>query len=388
VPIVVIALLGAGIYWRIKSKNTSATNGANPATVDASGVAISDEFSTALPIAVEGVPVILDTLIMKVQASGQAAAVRQTILSAQVNGMMISLPVRENSFVQAGQLLLEVDPTELRLDLRRAQADSIAAWNRYRLELLNDSVMGVDPSVRASREKAARERAGIESAQISLERARLNLSYARVTAPFAGRVANLMVVPDQYVRSGTELLTIVDINPIRVLVDVLESDLAQIEVGRGASVVFAAREDTTFRGVIETINPLVDERRRTARVTVRLNNANGFIKPGFFANVTLDAKRHPNRTLVPIAAVLERDNRRTLVFIFEGTEEGGTAQWQYVRTGLRNDTYVEIIEDPEDPQTRLLRPGEIVLIRGHESLTHGAAVRLATNALAEGGRPR
>ncbi len=62
--------------------------------------------------------------------------------------------------------------------------------------------------------------------------------------------------------------------------------------------------------------------------------------------------------------------------------------WQYVSTGLENDLYIEIIEDPEDSSTRQLRAGEIVLVDGHRTLTHAAPVRLVADAVAEGGRPR
>jgi membrane fusion protein, multidrug efflux system len=86
---------------------------------------------------------------------------------------------------------------------------------------------------------------------------------------------------------------------------------------------------------------------------------------------------------------VERDMGRKLVFLFE-SEDGktGTAMWQYVSTGLDNGVYVEIIEDPNDSATRLLEPGEIVLIDGHTTLTHAAPVRLVSDVVAEGGRPR
>ena len=91
--------------------------------------------------------------------------------------------------------------------------------------------------------------------------------------------------------------------------------------------------------------------------------------------------------LVPREAVIERDGR-TLVFLFDGTDATGQAMWQYVSTGLENETHVEIIEDPQDSSTRQLEPGEIVLVDGHRTLTHAAPIRLVSDAAAEGGRPR
>jgi len=225
---------------------------------------------------------------------------------------------------------------------------------------------------------------------VALEKAQLEFQRTRVTAPFGGRVADLRVVAGQWVNAGDELMTIVDLNPIRVEVEVLESDVGHLDRGRGAELVFAAFPGERFEGRIESINPLVDQASRKARVTVTLANPQGRILPGFYAEARLDARRLPDRVMVPREAVIERD-RRTLVFLFEASGEGdtGTAMWQYVSTGLENGRYVEIIEDPEDTSTRMLRAGEMVLTEGHFTLVHGAAVRVVPSVTeADTGRPR
>jgi hypothetical protein len=105
-----------------------------------------------------------------------------------------------------------------------------------------------------------------------------------------------------------------------------------------------------------------------------------------YASVVLDARRLPNRILVPRSAILERDvDRRKMLFVFSGEGTEGTAEWRYVTVGLGNSTQVEILEHPE---TKLVAPGEIVLTSGHYSLTHGARIVLTENAAAAGGRPR
>ncbi|MGH7505797.1 MAG: efflux RND transporter periplasmic adaptor subunit, partial [Longimicrobiales bacterium] len=233
----------------------------------------------------------------------------------------------------------------------------------------------------------ARAKADVDGAEIAVKRAELNLARTIVGAPFPGRIANLEVVAGQYVRAGDELLTIVDMNPIKVEVDVLEAEVGQLALGRNAEITFAGIPDRTFTGRIETINPMIDEQKRTARVTVIVPNPDGRILPGMYARARLDARRFPDRILVPREAVVERD-RRTLVFLFEGEGDTGQAMWQYVSIGMDNGTYVEIVDDPEDPATRLLEPGEIVLIDGHTTLTHAAPIRLVSDVVAEGGRPR
>jgi multidrug efflux pump subunit AcrA (membrane-fusion protein) len=128
----------------------------------------------------------------------------------------------------------------------------------------------------------------------------------------------------------------------------------------------------------------VETSTRTARVLVTIPNTRGRILPGMYARVSLDARRFPDRVVVPRSAILERD-RRTMLFVYEGDDRGGQAKWRYVTTGLMNDSLVEILPDPNPDRT--VKPGEIVLTDGHSTLIHDAHVRLVKDVSAAGGRP-
>ena len=172
-------------------------------------------------------------------------------------------------------------------------------------------------------------------------------------------------------------MTVVDLDPMNVEVNVLEAEMGLLGEGRRASV--------RFEGRIETVNPVVDPERRTERVTVLLSNPGGRVKPGMYAEVSLVATSFPDRLLVPRAAILERGEgtRRTMLFVHE--EMGGAvrAKWRYVAIGRENDSLVEIL--PSDEGT--VEPREIVLVDGHHYLAHDTPVRLVDNVAVEGGRP-
>ena len=135
---------------------------------------------------------------------------------------------------------------------------------------------------------------------------------------------------------------------------------------------------------METINPQVDRDTRTAKVTVTVPNRQGRILPGMYARVSLEARKFPDRILVPRAAVLERD-RRTMLFAFEGDGNTGLAKWRYVTTGMANDSLIEIVRHPD---TEMVQPGERVLVDGHYTLIHDARVRLVASVRESGGRPQ
>lgn len=380
--LLVLAVSAAGAYLRINGSAAAASEaGAGPrGAVDA---VAGEAFSTDMPIPVEGAPVVEDTLVLSVSAPGQATSFRTTPLRSQVSGLVRAVHVRENAAAGSGDVLVEIDGAEYELALQEARGNLARAEASYReLVVFDDRI--ADAAVRAERERNARARTGLDGAEAAVERARLNLARTRVPAPFGGRIANVRVVPGQYVNVGDELLTVQQMDPIRVDVQVLESEIGLLAPGRHAALSFAAFPGETLHGVVETINPVVDQQTRTARVAVAVPNRAGRILPGMYARVSLAAQRLPGRILVPRAAVLERDHR-TMVFVFEGAGTTGVAKWRYVTTGLQNETQVEILPHPD---TELVEPGEVVLVDGHFTLTHDARVRLTGDAKAEGGRPQ
>lgn len=377
VAILVLGALAAGAYLRISSEEAEASTTAAPGGVTAP----SSMFSTDVAIAVEGAEAVLDTLVLSVSASGQAEAWRRTLITAEVAGRVDRVPVRESAQVGPGAVLLALDPVDKQLALEEAEAQLARTQAAYEEQILFDGTLGLTDEVRRERERAARLKQGVNQAEIAVKRARLDLERTRVRAPFPGRVASLKVVPGQLVQNGTELMTLVDVDPIRLQVQVLEGELAHLRPGGKAEVRFSAFPEEVFAGEIETINPLVEQETRTARVTVLVPNPGGRILPGMYARVLIEAQRIPDRILVPRSAILERD-RRTMLFV----HEDGKAKWRYVTTGLENEEYVEIVANPE---TEMVEPGEVVLTGGHFTLTHDANVRLVDDyRSAEGGRPQ
>ena len=362
-----LAALGGGAYLRIKSKSASKADGSGtPGSVVA-----GRDSSSGVAIPVKGAAVIRDTLVISVTATGQAAATRLTTLYAEVAGRVERVLPREGDAVPEGALLVALDSTQYALELASARAELRRAEATYReLTLFDDKI--TDDSLRRARAEAARDKSGLESTEIRLRTATLNLARVRVAAPFAGVAADVKTAPGQLVKPGDALVTVQRLDPIKVEVRVLEGEVGLLAPGRRASVTFAAFPGETFLGAIETINPSVDPTTRTARVTVAVPNPRGRILPGMYARVSLAAQRFANRVLVPRAAVLERD-RRPMLFVLEGESGQEVAMWRYVTTGLANDSLMEIIPTSEHPG---VKPGEVVLTEGHVTLTHQARVQL------------
>lgn len=375
---VVVGLIATAIWWRVNASDAEASEPPAEGSVETTS---SNAFSTDIPIPVEGVRAIRGTLTLTVTAAAEAAPWREAVLPSHRAGQVARVGVREDDRVAARQEVAAIDPTEYRMELREAQAELETARASFReLTLFDDRI--ADAEARAERERIARARSGLDGAEVRVERAELNLSRTVVRAPFAGRVASIEAQAGEWVAAGDPLMRVVDIDPIRVEVQVLDSEVRWLERDGAAEVQFSALPGEVFAGRIASINPIVDPELRTARVTVLVPNPDGRALPGMYARVRLEAREFPNRVLVPPAAILERD-RRPMLFVFEGDERGGLAKWRYVTPGLGNEQMVELIEAEG---TELVEPGEVVLTDGHFSLIHDARVRLveSVEATAEG----
>lgn len=379
------ALILSGVYLKLRESQAAEADGAGAgdesATVDSAREAASTTAATAfaagVAVPVEGAAATRGTFTLWVTAEGQAAAVRRAPLTSEVEGPVIAVPVREGQFVQSGQLIARVDPRAYELDLKEARGVLENAQAEYQNLTLGDERIA-DPEVRAERERAARVRSGLAQAEAGLERAEYALTRTEIRAPYAGRVADLVVDVGSRLSTGDSVATVVDVSSIDVDVQVLESEIAALDVGREATVRFTAFPGESFPGEVVTVNPVVNPESHYGRVTVRLRNPEARILPGMHATVRIAGRLYEDRVSIPKEAIVER-NRREVVFVFEPAEEGssqGRAKWRYVITGLENDEYVEIVPPGEADDEDFVEPGEVVLTGGHATLSHDARVSI------------
>jgi HlyD family secretion protein len=373
----VIILSGAlgGIYLRLRALQAEDEPSAAETTgEDQPEVESARAFRTEIAIPVSAAPVVQDTFVMSVSAAGQARAFARTLLTAEVEGPVTEVYVAEGDYVRRGQPLARIDPERYAFEVEKARASLEQAEATFaELTLFDDEIE--DEELRAERRRMARAKSGLTSAEVQVREAELNVKRATVRAPFAGAVANMAIVPGERVQQRDSIAEVVDFSRVRIEVRVLETEVPYLEEGREAWVTLSAFPDRVLTGRVASINPVVDPRTRTARVTVLLPNPDGAVKPGMYARVRIAARLFPDRIMVPRGSILERDNR-TLVFVFEPDSEGssqGTAKWTYVTTGLENDEFVEIVPGEG---TTLLEPGQIVLTEGHYTLIHDARVRV------------
>ena len=164
---------------------------------------------------------------------------------------------------------------------------------------------------------------------------------------------------------GGPILTIQQMNPLKVVVNVNEEEFPKVRIGMPVSITFDAVPGETFNGSVYTINPEIDQATRTFKVEVTISNGAGKVSAGMFARVKFNYGM-VNHIVVPDRAVVKMQGAGTrYVFVYN---PNGTVRYVEVKLGQRLDDRYEILSG--------LSSGDRVVIAGQSRLTDGTKVQL------------
>ena len=176
-------------------------------------------------------------------------------------------------------------------DLLNAQEELLSV--RERLESTKDEVSSFLAESNQRALETAREKLillGLTQAQVAEIEARGTAEdHVMLTSPTSGVVIDKAVTEGSYVKTGTEIYRIADLSRVWVLLDAYEKDVAWLRYGQEVAFEVEALPGTDFRGVIAYIDPMINERTRTAKVRVNVDNAAGRLKPGMFVRAFASA---------------------------------------------------------------------------------------------------
>ena len=352
--------------------DSTAASGDSTAAADATP-------ATALALPVAAVAVREGDLILTVSTTGQVASDEVSALKSEISATVEKVLVRPGDRVRRGQTLLQFDTRPLDINVKEAEAGLDRAMQTFRESYYPDSVVSGRVPTEEQR-RTAMIRAGVPSAQVSLDRAKLEREKATVISPFDGLIDQVQVAVGMRVSTGELLTRVVNLASLRIDAQVLEHDLPLIREGGQAIVTSAAAGTRPIIGRIVAVLPIVDTTTRSGRAFVRIP-AGSPLRPGMYADVKLEASRLPNRRLVPTRAIIQRDNR-PLVFVVRN----GRAQWVYINPGRSNGIDTEVLPDSG---TGLIpvEVGDDVIVEGHLTLTHDAPVRVVNADTGSTGTP-
>jgi HlyD family secretion protein len=203
--------------------------------------------------------------------------------------------------------------------------------------------------------------AAVMQAQAVVDQAEIGLSEATIVSPVDGVVSDRPQSVGNLVGPATPIVSILS-NEVELILGVEESQIGQVQEGQRAQITVAAYPGVAFPAKVALIAPSADAKSRTFQVKVRPDAADGKLKQGMFAQVTLVTQEKPNVTLVPKDAVVTKAGQ-TSIFVLKGD----AVQQRSVKVGLAKDGSVEILSGVE--------AGEEVVVAGQNDLRDGDKVR-------------
>jgi RND family efflux transporter MFP subunit len=275
---------------------------------------------------------------------GRFEAVQTVDVRPRATGYLSGVFFRDGQFVQKNQLLFTVDPRPARAALAQATAQltqAQATLANARTELARSETLFASRA--ASQEEVESRRATVRSgeaqvaaAQANVRARQLDLDFTRVTAPIAGRISERRVdVGNSVTADQTVLTTIVSVSPLHFVFQGSEALLLKYQrsgtgqAGTPVRVKLSDETDYNHSGTLDFVDNAIDSGAGTIRARAVIANPNGFLKPGMFGSLRLEASRPYAALLVPDTAIIA-DAARQLVYV---VDKSGTVVARPVQTG-------------------------------------------------------
>ncbi len=301
-----------------------------------------------------------------VTATGTIEPVTSVTVGTQVSGIVSKLYVDYNSVVKKGQVIAELDKTNLISQLNTAKANLASAQSKLNYETANykrykslyqKGLVSADDYENAQLTyKQASEQ--VASCKEEVQRAQTNLGYATITSPIDGVVLSKSVEEGQTVAasfSTPELFTIAqDLTNMQVVADVDEADIGDVKNGERVTFTVDAYPDDTFEGTVTQVRQEATTTNNvvTYEVVISAPNADLKLKPGLTANVTIFTAERKNVLSVPSKALRYTPTKETVgkmkIVDCNGknkvwTLEGNRIVAHSVNIGMTDGTHTEIL---------------------------------------------
>jgi membrane fusion protein (multidrug efflux system) len=298
-------------------------------------------------------------------------------VSPKKAGIIHQIPVKEGDRVKRGQVLVQLDDVDARLQVERAEAgvkQAAATVETYRsivpryLKLYEAQVIPqqtLDELIMRVKVDEAR----LDLAKAELNLARQNLLDHRIVSPIEG-VVNLKIASlgeHVNVAPKDEILKIIQMDPLELEFYVPENWAGKVHLGSKAQFTLKAFSEEKFTATLRFISPTADPATRNVKVKAVVPNPHYRLKPGFFAEVTVQTGTNPKALAIPESALFSQEGK-----FFAFVVQNGVAHRQEVETGHRFKGNVEVLKG--------IHEGERVVTVGHEQLTEGTKVKPSTDS--------
>ena len=213
------------------------------------------------------------------------------------------------------------------------------------------------------KEDGSRVDKGDALAYIDRDEVGFTFEKAPVESPLSGIIARVYVDKGTSVTPQTPIALIVDMDIVKIQLDIPERYVGDVALGQGADIYVDAYPGERFIGKLTKISPVIDLDTRTMPVEITIDNDGHRLKSGMFARVSLIIKEIKDAPVILKEAIIGKG-----AYLYVYAVEGGKAVMKKIKTGIRQDGYLEVTDG--------LKEGEGVVIMGQHRLRDGSGVKV------------
>ena len=297
-----------------------------------------------------------ERIIDAIEALGTARANESIEIRPRVASIVTRVGFDEGEIVQAGDILVELENSEIRANLAVAEAslsESRSIFNRSR-SLVDTRVIS-----EAEIEQLA---AAMQVDEAMVEAAKARLENTTIRAPFRGRMGLRRVSPGGFVDTNTVITTLDDVGTIKIDFTIPETFLAAVSDGMAIAAKSLVYPDRVFAGTVDSIDTRLDPVSRSVQIRAVMPNTDGLLKPGMF--MTVDLQRDSGDALVAPEEAIVPEADRHYVFLIED----GVVRKQQVEIGRRMPGAVVLLSGA--------KAGDMVVTEGTQKVSDGGQVEV------------
>jgi len=274
---------------------------------------------------------------------------------------------------EAAQQVSEATIRQREADLKLAQTNAERSRSLFERQLLPKQTLD-DNEARYQSAVAALDLAKAQSAQSKarIDELRINLSNTIISSPVNGYVSRRTVDPGAFVSQNVPVVDVVDISTVRLVANVVEKDLKELQTGNTTRVEVDAFPGEVFTGRIARVSPVLDPSTRTAPIEIEIPNGSARLKPGMYARVSVTTSTKKQALVIPANSVVDLGGRRGVF-----TPLNDSAVFRALSLGTEQSNLVEVLGG--------LNEGDTVITTGSSALRDGDRIVMPGGA---GGRGR
>jgi len=363
IPVAVLVILTGGV-WVLQSGGS-----------DAVAIVTAEQANVLELLEQDVAKVEVRALSRRIPLTGNVEPRDWTEVKAQVTGEIAQVMVRPGETVKRGQVLARLDARELRARMADRKASlsgaraqlALAEKKRDAMRAMFErgvvSQMELDTALSTYDVNAA----SVASLQAQLDQASKALGDTEIHSPLDGVVSERVAQVGSVVTSGAKLFTVVDLATLELEALVPATDIPDVRVGQEVTFQVEGFGERAFMGVVERINPSTQPGSRSIAIYVYIENAQGDLKGGMFAQGSLQIAKSADAKVIPAAALREEGGKS---FVYRIT--GDKLVRQDVEVGIR-DTAAGVVEIGWG-----LEAGDRVITSALVNLQPGTTVRIAS----------